>query len=122
MGPSPTSIRASRHGFSTIHRIDFMASDPSTPPYLMEGTTTMITPSRSGTLATLVLFLVSGGLRADEAEDKAVKAIEKLGGTVKRDEKADGKPVVAVDWHYTRVTDAGLKELAAFKHLRELGL
>lgn len=49
--------------------------------------------------------------RADDAEDKAVALVEKLGGTVSRDQKAPGKPVVAVDLSGRKVTDAGVKEL-----------
>ena len=37
---------------------------------------------------------VFGGARADDAEDKAVAFVEKLGGAVARDEKAPGKPVI----------------------------
>ena len=58
-------------------------------------TMTMTQRMTGGTVLLLVLTAVD--LRADEAEEKAVKAIEKLGGKVRRDEKADGKPVVAVD-------------------------
>jgi hypothetical protein len=85
-------------------------------------------------------------IRADEAEDKAVKAIKKLGGRITRDEKAKGKPIVRVflvgpkvtdaglkhlaglmwltvlDLTDTKVTDAGLKHLAGLKQLRELDL
>lgn len=50
--------------------------------------------------------------RADEAEDKAEAVVKKLGGYIERDEKAPGKPVVAVDLlNKTEVTDAGAKEL-----------
>jgi uncharacterized protein (TIGR03067 family) len=81
------------------------------------------------------------------AEDKAVAAITKLGGQVTRDEKAAGKPVVAVslssvpvtdaalaellkdlknletlDLFKTKVTDAGLKELQGLNNLRSLSL
>lgn len=51
------------------------------------------------------------GARADEAGDRAVAFVEKLGGTVARDEKAPGKPVIEVSPSGTHVTDAGLKEL-----------
>jgi hypothetical protein len=56
------------------------------------------------------------------AEDKAVQFVEKLGGRVTRDNKASGKPVVAVNLGGTKVTDAGLKELAPLKNLTELYL
>src|SRR5678816_1311944 len=55
--------------------------------------------------------------RADDAEDKAVKFVEKLGGQVVRDEKLPGKPVSEVHLNGTKVTDAGLKELAGLPDL-----
>ncbi len=72
-------------------------------------------------LAVLGLCLGSSA-RADDAEDKAVAFVEKLGGKVTRDEKAPGKPVVGVDLGGTAVTDAGLKELAPLKSLTTLEL
>ncbi len=66
--------------------------------------------------------------RADEAEDKAVALVEKFGGKVTRDDKAPGKPVVGVSLFTgpgkvnLKVTDAGLKELAALKNLTTLML
>ncbi len=68
--------------------------------------------------------------RADEAEDKAVAFVEKLGGTVTRDEKAPGKPVVGVSFQPTiiivktegKVTDSDLKELVGLKNLTTLDL
>ena len=62
--------------------------------------------------------------RADDAEDKAVAFVEKLGGKVTRDQKQPGKPVVGVSLSFTKVkvTDADLKELAAFKNLSVLAL
>ena len=55
-------------------------------------------------------------------EEKAVKAIEALGGRVTRDEKLPGRPVVEVDLGKTEVTDAGLKDLKELKGLRTLNL
>src|SRR5688572_13762631 len=73
--------------------------------------------------AVAVLILCSGSpARADDAEDKAVAFVEKLGGTVTRDEKQPGKPVVSVNLRYRKVTDAGVKELAVFKNLTTLHL
>jgi Leucine-rich repeat (LRR) protein len=69
-----------------------------------------------------LLVLACKGLRADETEDKAVRAIAKLGGSVSRDEKTKAKPVIAVNLIGTKVTDAGLKDLAALKSLRRLYL
>src|SRR5262245_32041096 len=70
----------------------------------------------AGVLLGLLALVVTG--RADEAA--AVKAIEKLGGKVTRDDKLPGKPVVAVDLGGTTVTDAGLKELKELKTLQSL--
>ncbi|QJW98738.1 hypothetical protein [Frigoriglobus tundricola] len=42
-------------------------------------------------------------LRADDAEDRAVALVTKLGGKVTREAKAPGKPVTAVD----RIHDPG---------------
>ena len=50
------------------------------------------------------------------------REIEKLGGKVVRDEKAEGKPVREVDLSYKKVTDADLKELTACKQLQFLHL
>jgi len=61
-------------------------------------------------------------LRADDAEDKAVAFVEKLGGYASRDEKAPGKPVITVSLFGTQVTDAGLKELATLTNLTTLYL
>src|SRR5438045_4074984 len=58
----------------------------------------------------------------DDLEDKAVARVEKLGGRVTRDEKRPGRPVVAVNLDELNGTDAALKELAAFPHLRKLSL
>ena len=69
----------------------------------------------------MVLFSLSVA-RADEAEDKAVAFIKKLGGAVMRDEKKPGKPVVHVDLSRTKISDAALKELATFKQLQKLDL
>ena len=70
----------------------------------------------------LALLLVPAVLRGDEAEDRAVRTVEDLGGGVKRDEKAPGKPVVSVNLFMKKVTEAALKELAGLKQLRRLNL
>ncbi|MFM8273474.1 MAG: hypothetical protein ACKODX_14265 [Gemmata sp.] len=48
-----------------------------------------------GLLSWVVLGSPAAG-RADDAEDRAVETVKKLGGGVSRDEKSPGKPVVAV--------------------------
>src|SRR5438067_2530453 len=72
--------------------------------------------------AVMLLACLSGAARADEAS--AVKAVEKLGGTVTRDDKLPGKPVIGVNFNANPhvVTDAILKELKHFKQLTTLGL
>src|SRR5947209_13191588 len=67
-----------------------------------------------------LLILSSGAARADEAS--AVKAVEKLGGKVTRDDKLPGKPVIEVNLAGSKVTDGGLKELKDLKHLTSLNL
>src|SRR5262249_26075551 len=73
-------------------------------------------------LLTTCLLLAAGPLYADDAEDTAAKAVEKLGGKVTRDDKDPAHPVGAVSLPGTPVTDAGLKELAAVKALQTLDL
>jgi hypothetical protein len=60
--------------------------------------------------------------RADDAEDKAVEFVEQMEGTITRDDKQPGKPVVKVSLWGTEVTGAGLKQLTAFKSLTTLDL
>ena len=57
-----------------------------------------------------------------DAEAKAVAAVERLGGTVTRDEERPGKPVVEVHLGFSQAADADLKELASLKRLRVLAL
>src|SRR4051794_31691111 len=72
--------------------------------------------------ALLLLTLTAPCCPADEAEDKAAAFLQKLGGSVIRDEKRAGQPVVEVQLFHRAVTDADLKELAKLKHLRVLYL
>src|SRR5262245_61561848 len=81
-----------------------------------------------GAVAVLTCWLIlSGGvdsplLSAQTAEEKAVQAIKKLGGTVVRDDSVAGKPVVEVDLCLRSVSDANLSVLKPLKHLRRLDL
>jgi hypothetical protein len=70
----------------------------------------------------LAVVLACGVARADEGEDAAAKWAESVEGRVVRDAKAAGKPVVEVAFGPAnkKVTDDGLKELKAFKHLKNL--
>jgi hypothetical protein len=59
---------------------------------------------------------------AGEGEDKAGRAIEKLGGKVQRDETLPGIPVIGVDLADTKVKDTALIHVGEFKNLRSLNL
>jgi HEAT repeat protein len=65
---------------------------------------------------------------AARAEEKAVEAVEYMGGRVRRNDKAAGHPVIAVSFRKRNLSDdptfsdAGLKEFAALKQLRDLDL
>ena len=73
--------------------------------------------------ATSIAFLLSAApLYADDAEDAAVKAVEKLGGSVARDDTDPNRPVVAVSFVAVPVTDRELKCLAPLKRLKTLDL
>jgi internalin A len=85
-----------------------------------------MTKTRLALSAACLLLAAAAPLFADDAEDKAVQAVEKLGGKVVRDDKDPTKPVVEVDLFLrdkpSEMTDAGLKELAALKGLQKLKL
>jgi Leucine-rich repeat (LRR) protein/uncharacterized GH25 family protein len=71
--------------------------------------------------------VLSPGTGSDETVERpsarAVKAIEKLGGTIERDKRARGKPVTRVDLSKCdKLTDADLKELKPLKKIRSLTL
>jgi hypothetical protein len=83
--------------------------------------------SNSLLCVSLVLLLGADDKPKGDSEARAVEAVKKLGGTVSRDEKAPGKPVVGVSFAgSTELTDKGLKEvagaLAALKDLKWLDL
>lgn len=50
-------------------------------------------------------------MAADEAENRAVAAVEKLGGKVERDQERPGAPVVSVNLSSRKVTDKDLERL-----------
>jgi len=80
---------------------------------------------RSHALFILVgsVLVSASATRGDDAEDKAIAFVESLKGKIKRDNNRPGKPVVRVSlYHNKQVTDADLKELAAFKDLSSLDL
>ena len=74
------------------------------------------------TFATLTVLSLAAPLYADDAEDRAIQAIEQRGGVVTRDEMNPARPVVHVALAHEGVTDSDLKELAAFKRLQVLSL
>src|ERR1700682_3870387 len=93
----------------------------------MKGATNMTRQQQLVATALLVLLLSQGGLRADDSEDLAVKAIKKLGGEIYPELRARGEPVriVVNGWKWLRLvgtdlTDAGLKELSQIKSLLDL--
>ena len=98
---------------------------------------------------TLLLLPLLSASAGDDAEKKAIQAIKKLGGSIVRDEKVPGKPIIEVQidvqstdhWAdedlrplaelkelqklgigFNEVTDVGLKHLTKLTKLRELGL
>ena len=80
---------------------------------------------RNAGLMLVVMIGLSGAapVAADETEDRAAAAVEKRGGWVERDRERPGHPIVQVGFpDGTRVTDAGLKELAPLKALAALHL
>lgn len=75
------------------------------------------------TLCGLMSWLVLGSPATGRADvGKSVAFVEKLGGSVTRDEKMPGKPVVGVILYGPKMTDAGLKELASLTNLTTLDL
>ncbi|HEV8058496.1 MAG TPA: hypothetical protein VGP68_01405 [Gemmataceae bacterium] len=81
----------------------------------------MNNPVRAGAVILLLLSWNLAHLRADDAEDKAVKAIEALGGQIDRGGQDKG-PIVSIHLIGTNTTDADLKILKNFKDLRSLYL
>jgi len=60
--------------------------------------------------AVVVVSAGRGPFAAEKvSEEQAIAEIQKLGGKVTLDEKSSGKPVIAVDFRGTQVTDAVLE-------------
>jgi hypothetical protein len=74
------------------------------------------------TLLAACLLPAADPLYADDAEDAAAKAVEKLGGAVTRDDADPAHPVGAVNLAASPATDARLNALAALKGLTTLDL
>jgi len=63
-------------------------------------------PERLLALSALSVLLLGHAVApADDAEDRAVEAVKKLGGKAIRDEMVANKPVIAVFLSGTKVTD-----------------
>jgi hypothetical protein len=75
-------------------------------------------------LTTLTQFTGPGlPIRAADPTEQAIAHVRKLGGSVVRDEKRPGKPVVRVSLAFQKkVTDEDLKALVPFTELTELDL
>jgi internalin A len=76
----------------------------------------------SKVLPLLAILLAAPSLYANEAEDKAVEAVKRLGGNVARDHNDPAHTVVEVNLCFTEVTVADLKEMAALQNLQKLDL
>jgi hypothetical protein len=126
--PVLTEIISEFPGYSRRSGVDSVRADgklPADRAVLTKEYPLMKTASWSLTVAALLLALAPWAavcVRANEAGDQAVKAIQKMGGRITRDMKAKGKPIVRVRLGEANVTDAGLKELAGLKQLRHLEL
>jgi internalin A len=73
---------------------------------------------RARVIAVVIGLAAVLGVRADE--ESALKAVEKLGGKVFRDDSEPGKPITLVTLYGTQATDADLKELKDFLYLQKL--
>ncbi len=84
---------------------------------------------RMWTMLACALLLTCGIIRSgkgsqtvDDATEKAIAAIEKLGGKVFQDGIAPDKPVIGVDLDETQATDDALLHLESFPRLQSLSL
>src|SRR6185295_12716667 len=73
-------------------------------------------------LLATVLLCISTINASESARDKVVAEVQRLGGTVEFDETKEDRPIVKVDLHGTKVTDADLVILKNLKELRVLDL
>lgn len=70
----------------------------------------------------LLTAFMQGRASDSSAQNRAIEAIEKLGGKVEYDFKSPDKRVVKVDLNKTRITDADLQNLEVFPELQWLDL
>jgi len=74
-------------------------------------------------LLAAVLLLCCPTTEANQASrDKVMAAVQRLGGSVEFDQSQKDKPIIKVDLHGTKVTDADLAILKGLKELRILDL
>src|SRR5262245_44252046 len=73
-------------------------------------------------LSLAVILLAATSLWAGDAEDEALKKLDKFLPKVVRDKKAPNQPVVSLQLGGPKVTDAELALLTVFRELRELDL
>jgi hypothetical protein len=73
-------------------------------------------------LALLALLSAACASRTDVAQDRAVAAVERLGGRVVRDSALEGNPVVKADLSGTLVTDGDLAALQGLAQLHHVVL
>lgn len=73
-------------------------------------------------VAPAILLILALPALADDAEDQALQTITQLGGRYQRDDRDPARPVILVSIGNTKVTDAGLKCLAALGELESLTL
>ena len=76
--------------------------------------------SATGGLLAIALALLT--TTPGEADTKAEKAIQALGGKVVRLLAAPGRPIISVEFIGSNLTDAGLKDFQVFKSLQILNL
>src|SRR5262245_49281054 len=70
-------------------------------------------------LPAVYLLLAAVPLHAADAEDNAVKAVEKLGGKLTLDKDA-ARPIVGVDLSFTDLVDKGLRDFTTLQRLQAL--
>jgi hypothetical protein len=73
-------------------------------------------------VALLAVAASAGRAETPSDRDRALAAVERLGGAVEVDETRPGRPVVALDLSRSAVTDADLALVAAFSDLEALDL
>src|SRR5262249_4307137 len=92
-------------------------------PHWLKEDTMRRSPLRTLLFATLLVSsaqLLAQDRRAEQ--EQALAELKRLRGQVKRDTNTSDKPVISVDLHGTRITDAGLEQLRSFNKIQILNL